>query len=120
MMREMAHLCRIQPGVRLYRRAVNIKMDRYENQIPQEKSGENAGPVLHPGCANQNDSHRESNKRRAKAGSFRVWIAWMIVMKLMKASAQEIAMQAKSVHQIFQKRPSAHAQNDQIEAMQAS
>jgi len=97
-------------------------MDRYENQIPQEKSGESAGAVLHSGYANENNSHRESNKRRTKTRSFRVWIAGMIVMKLMKlmkASARGAVMQAKSVHQIFQKRPSPHAQNNQIEAMQA-
>src|SRR5437660_8174405 len=81
MMREVPHLCAIEPGVWLYRPAMHGIMDNDEGEIACKKSGENRRPVFHPCGANQQKSDRECKERRSEAGSFGVRIVWMVMMK---------------------------------------
>jgi len=92
-------------------------MDNDESQIAQEKSGENRRPVFHPCGANQQKSNRECKERRAEAGPFGVRIVRMVMMKLMKASADRRTVEDRPMHQIFQQRPGHRAHQNQIEAI---
>src|ERR1700722_16158896 len=116
MMREMPQFCRIEPGVRLDGPAVHGIVDGDKSQIPQQQPGENRRSVPQASGADQQKSDRECQQRRAEAGSFRIRIVWMVVMKLVQALAQgRKLMEDKSVHQIFHQRPGREAEQDQME-----
>src|SRR5207237_8434031 len=119
MMREVPHLCAIQPGVRLYRPAMHGIMDDDEGEIAHEKSGDNRRPIFHAESANQQKSNRQCNERRTEAGSFCIRIVWMVMMQQMKAPAHRMTVEEKSVHQVFQQRPGRDRHHDQMEAIDA-
>ena len=87
---------------------------------PQEKAGESRRPVFHPRGPNPQKFNGECNQRRIEAGSFRVRIVWVVIMKLMKVSAHRKTMEDNSVDQMFQQPPGRDANQDQMEAIHAS